>query len=323
MIRSILAEWLVHCADPQAARRKLPRHIPSPTLALELVEQARLHGVLAGLLRNFPPFADDPGFVTAKDAARRHHRENLALATMLGHQADELMAAARDLPVAVVKGPVFARTLYPDPSLRSFTDIDVLAAPDAVPALGEILQALGFSLAEYGPQLAPQEWKWVHREQGVLMVEVQTDLIHAASLRGAVSLRYEVIADGPEMPAALLLIALVHGGAHHYDRLQLVVDVCQAARTLTGSDEERHFAAMVEQTQARFIAVAGLTLAGRIFNEPRCIEIARSLGPVRYAGLAGLLLDRTSVISATTNRRVLHAWRRQAFRLLIKRAARN
>jgi hypothetical protein len=320
MIRSSIADWLVHCADPQAARHKPPQYMPSPTLAPALVEQARLHGVLAGLLRHFPPFADDPGFATAKNTARRHHRENLALATMLGHQADELMAAAKDLPAAVVKGPVFARTLYPDPSLRSFTDIDVLVAPDAVPALGEILQALGFFLAENGPQSAPQEWKWVHREQSVLMVEVQTDLVHAASLRGTVSLPYKAIADGPETPAALLVIALVHGGAHHYDRLQLVVDICQAARALTGSDQERHFAATVEQTQSGFIAIAGLSLAGRIFNEPRCIEIARSLGPARYAGLARLLLDRTSVISATSDLRALHAWRRQAFRLLIKHA---
>jgi Uncharacterised nucleotidyltransferase len=318
MIRSGIAEWLVHCADPEGAQGQPPRRLPTPEMALKLVNHARSHGVLGAVLRQFPPFVDDPSFAAAGAVARKYHRENLTLSMMLRHQADELLAAAKALPVAVVKGPVFARTLYPDPALRSFTDLDILAAPDAVPALGGILQAQGFFLAEYGPQPQPQEWKWVHREHEILMIEVQTDLIHATSLRNTTSLTYEVIADGPEMPAALLLIALIHGGAHHYDRLRQVIDICQAGRALSGSNEEQRFADLVVQTRAQLIAVAGLTLAGRTFDEPRCLEIARALGPARFAGLARLLLDRTVVTSATTDWRTLHSWRRQAFRLLVK-----
>jgi len=323
MLHDAVADWLVHCADPEAPRDTLPRHLPSPAMALELVEQARLHGVLGGVLRHFPSFAGEPAFAEARAAALRSHRENLALAMMLSFQADELMMAAKALPVALIKGPVFARALYPYPELRSFTDIDVLAAPDAIPALGEILRAQGFYLAECGPQAAPREWKWVHREQAALMVEVQSDLIHAASLSGAVALRYDAIANGPYEPASLLLIALVHGGAHQYEKLQHVVDICQAARALAVSSQQSHFAAREKRTNARFIATAGLTLAGRIFKERRCLDIVRSLRPARYAGLARLLLGRTAVTTAMTTRRVFHSWRRQGFRLLIKLAGRN
>jgi hypothetical protein len=114
----------------------------------------------------------------------------------------------------------------------------------------------------------------------------------------------------------------VHGGAHQYGRLQQLVDICQAARALTDLNQERLFAALVAQTHARFISIAGLTLASKIFNEPRCMEIASALGPVRNARLAGLLLGRTLVTSAMTERRALHSWRRQTFRLLIKHTTR-
>src|SRR4051794_32077469 len=104
MVQSAVAEWLVYCADPEAKHDGLPQCLPTPAVALELVEQARLHGVLGGVLRHFPPFAGDAAYADAKAAAVNYHRENLAFTMMLSCQADELMAAAHALPIAVVKG---------------------------------------------------------------------------------------------------------------------------------------------------------------------------------------------------------------------------
>jgi hypothetical protein len=50
--------------------------------------------------------------------------------------------------MAVIKGPVFARMLYPTPELRTFTDIDVLVAPAAAPRLATLLTGRGFALAD-------------------------------------------------------------------------------------------------------------------------------------------------------------------------------
>ena len=238
---------------------------------------------------------------------------------MLTREADDLMACVGGLPAAIVKGPVFARVLYPERSLRNFGDIDVLIAPEAIQRFNALLSDRGFFLGEASPANAPREWKWIHRNNEQLMIEVQTDLIHADSLRRVVSLPYELIAAAPEAPATLLLIALVHGGAHHFERLQHVVDICQSARVLAGPEEESRFEGLVKAANARFIAVAGLELAGRILREPRCTSIARGLGSVNYTGLARLLLGKGSVMSTMGENRARHGWRRQAFRWLMKR----
>jgi hypothetical protein len=48
------------------------------------------------------------------------------------------------VPVVPLKGPVLGELLYPDPELRSFTDLDVLVRRDDVPAALRILGADGF-----------------------------------------------------------------------------------------------------------------------------------------------------------------------------------
>ena len=316
---SLVSDWIVHAADPLGSRLPPPQRPLPAGDAGTLIDQAEAHGTLGALLRNFAPLGADPGFAAARDEARLRHRKNAAFTRLLARQAEALTAAAGGLPAAIVKGPVFARTLYPAGTLRCFTDIDLLVAPDALPRIAALLADHGFTCAGAGPVERPREWKWVSRANPNLLVEVHTDLIHAAHLSHAVSLPHAAIAEAPDGAAACLIVAVVHGGAHHYRRLQQVVDVCQAARALATADDEARFERMVEATGARFLAAAGLSLAARVFGEPRCHAIARGLGPVRHAGLARLLLDRRVVMTTTTRHRLRHGWRRAAFHALIRR----
>src|SRR5262249_47562815 len=152
---------------------------------------------------------------------------------------DALMAAAADLPVAIVKGPVFAGRIYPAPSFRPFTDIDLLVDPRAVAQLSELLDAEGFTIAEH--DRSHRERKWLHRENDALMIEVQTDLVHAPSLSHALSLTYDDIAGIAGTPAAQLIIAVIHGSlGGHFDRLRHIVDICQAARNPQTAEDEGH-----------------------------------------------------------------------------------
>ena len=232
-------------------------------------------------------------------------------------EAEALVANARGLPITIVKGPVFARNIYPKTDLRCYTDIDILAAESALPRLSQILGDNGYSLAE--PSQNQREWQWINKTNNALMVEVQTNLIHADSLVGSISLDYELIGASPEGAPELLLVALVHGAAHHYDRLQLVVDICQAARHLTGEAEEIRLEKLVRATKSRFAAVVGLRLAGRTMREPRCLQLARALGGNIYGPICDMLLTETVVMSAMTDRRIVHSWRRQLFRWLLKK----
>jgi len=55
-------------------------------------------------------------------------------------------------------------------------------------------------------------------------------------------------------------------------------------------------------------------------GEPRCRELARGLGPARHTALARLLLGRSAITSTMGSTRFLHSWRRQGFRILLKRS---
>jgi hypothetical protein len=243
---------------------------------------------------------------------------------MLSSHLARLVPLIADLPALIVKGPVFARRLYPERGLRRFTDIDILAGDDAIPTLGRALAGLGFRLAEAEPEDNPQEWKWSHEVNDGIIIEVHKNLVHAQSLRGAMSLTYRDIAgangrEAAERPSTLLAIAGVHGATHNFERLVHLTDILQAARALDGAGDESHLEDLIGRTGTRLAVVAGLDLAGRLFDEPRCLWLARELRPGRYARGARWLLNRAVVVSAMDERRHAYSWRRAAFRELIKR----
>jgi hypothetical protein len=315
-----IGKWLVHTADPLGPRTAAPRRSLSPEATTVLVSQAEMHGVIAAVLRNFSSF-DDARFAEMKRDAVERHRALLMYARILRHHGEAVMAELVDSPVAMVKGPVFARTIYPNADLRAYTDIDLLAAPQALPRLASALKAADFTLVESELADSREEWKWLHRGNSLIMIEVHTNLVHAPSLRPFLSLSYEDIAGDAESPAGLLAIAIIHGGTRHrYDRLRQVVDICQAARNLKTAAEEERFERIVARTGARLAAVTGLDLAARLFREPRCADIARAVGPVRHARLTRALITRAVVTSTTNSMRELHSWRRGALRGLLKRS---
>jgi hypothetical protein len=68
----------------------------------------------------------------------RHLLMTRALATILRH------FATSDLAVIVLKGPVLAETVYPDPALRPFSDLDLLVRPEDRRRADLALRALGY-----------------------------------------------------------------------------------------------------------------------------------------------------------------------------------
>jgi hypothetical protein len=318
----LIDKWLVHWADPLVPSGLAPRRSLSADELGRLFLLPEMHGVLAAVLKNAAAGGDSSEAVLREAMARHHAAVGFSL--MILERADALVRLLGNLPATIVKGPVFARRLYPAPELRRFTDIDVLVADDAIPALDEPLGWLGFRLFKSEPSDQPQEWKWLHRSRSEMLIEVHRNLVHAHSLRRAMSLRYQDIAcddmaDAIERPAALLAIAGVHGATHNFERLLHVTDVLQAARTLTTESDESDLERLIARTGARFAVVAGLELAGRLFREERCVALARVLRPVAYVAGARWLLGRAVVISAMDRRRHAFSWRRTLFRELLKR----
>lgn len=312
LARGAISQWLLHCADPLGPKGNPPRFSLSPAQVRRLMLKADAHKVLPAVFRHFPLPADDPAFKQVRLEANARKVEAAALSTMLGYHAGAILDEAKGLPVALVKGPAFAR-LYPS-GLRPFGDIDLLAAPAALPELASIVGAHGFRrvVGGYNPSL--MEDTWVHAENNVLTVEVHTNLVHSARMRPAFSLAYEDIEGGADTAGALLAVAVTHGAMHYFAWLRHVVDICQAARAVTTPEEESRFELLTGCTGTRMAAIIGLMIAYRLLGEARCLELAQALGPARNYRFGRFLIEGAVVTAPMEGAIVYNSWRRFIFR---------
>lgn len=80
---------------------------------------------------------------------KRGYLGSLARNSKLMKQLEPFLAEVRasGLPVVLTKGPRLALSVYPDPALRPFWDVDFVVPPRAWPAVAGILARLGFEEA--------------------------------------------------------------------------------------------------------------------------------------------------------------------------------
>ncbi|MCL4766618.1 MAG: nucleotidyltransferase family protein [Hyphomicrobiaceae bacterium] len=334
------ARLLISIADP-AGRAPSPSLAPDPARIELVLAAAENHGVLPAAIRALSRLVRGGGGEPARssgsaaaaagsaalDAARLKLAYQTGFQMMLSHHAGRVMAAfaSAGIPGAIVKGAAFARRLYPEPSLRTFTDVDVLIAePDRSRTAGS-MRALGFELFEFADRQGKDyhEQKWLLSAQPDVLVELHTNLVHSPKLRGAMSIGYVDVleaGDGDSADAtALLLVAAAHGAVgHQLDRLQHLVDVTQAARGVAGPIDADRLARVSERCGVTLAITGALQLAGRTFGEPRCLGLAKRLMPSPIARLPGRLLSPGLVVRGQSRGRTRGSWRRKLFRQALR-----
>ena len=138
--------WLRVCLD--ALGRRQP--VPAPPLDLDwaaLLTLAEAEDVLPAVAYA----AGTARWTTVPAAARRHLADVLAASrarhlVMTSELARALRRFATDgIDVIALKGPVLAETVYPDPALRPFSDLDLLVRPEDRRRTDAALQALGYT----------------------------------------------------------------------------------------------------------------------------------------------------------------------------------
>lgn len=309
--------WLLRCIDPIGLQ---PSSSISQSLsasqAPQLLGKAAFHRVLPIVLQNFP-FPAGEGFALLREQADEARIEQLALSAMLNNHAARILNAAAGLPMAIVKGQVFAEAIYPNAALRPFTDIDLLVSPNATAKLEQVLLGLGFTEAISDTRRL--EAKWIHRKTGALL-ELHGNLIHSSRMRGVFSLKYDDIGDQPYARSTQLVVAVAHGAMHYFAWLRHIVDVCQAARTLRADDEAR-FQWILARTGLRVPALVALTLAAQVMRDERCQEIAKALGSTRESFLIKLMRGGSALTATSESWLVYNSWRRFVFRELLRLSA--
>jgi hypothetical protein len=324
--------WLAAVADPLFNCRTPEQAISADEVSV-LIDAASAHGVLPAAGRNLKGALGVPTGVNAEQFIGEPFREldrQLILVAghrlLLMHHAHGIAAAiaASALEACVIKGPVFARRLYPRPGDRSFTDIDILAAPSSVDTIGEILRPLGFVAARDSNTRRgkPSEQKWLLAGNDAVLVEVQTDVIHSAR-SGGIRLCYaDLVAAGggdPEGATAQLLLAAVHGVAgHQFERLQPAVDVLQAVRGVAGPIDATRLVRIAAEAGAAAALQTALDAVSRLFGEKRAVELADQVKPARWRGLRRALLTPPVVLRSQAKGAVWDSWRRRAIRKIVR-----
>ena len=322
--------WLAALSDPMGRAPRPASPIPPGELAV-LVEAASAHGVFPVVARSLRELGSRDTQQALAAACGDLERRMVLLAgqgLLLSHHADRISAAfAREsLPAAIVKGPMFAKRLYPTPADRSFTDIDILLDPASLDAAGEILRHLGFVAVagmlrtgrDYG------EHKWILPDDPPVLVEVQTDLIHSPTLRRGIRFRYSDLlaaGDGDRSDAtALLMLAAVHGAAgDQFERLQPAVDVLQAARGTAGAVDVSRLVRVASATGSAVALHTALDLTARLFGEPSARELAGAFAPLPWRRLRRRLVSPAVVLRSQTRTARRDSWRRRALREMIRR----
>lgn len=333
---------LIHVADPVQGATRPPVRLPGPEGLENVLTAARTHGVLPAAIRNLSSIIDSQAKSSGSadaaaledarsvlEAARLRLAYQTGFQMMMSHHARRVMAgfAAAHLPGAIVKGAAFAQWLYPEPSFRTYTDVDILVPAAHRHRTGDVMRALGFELCEFEDRKGKDyhEQKWLLGGRQEVMIEVHSNLVHSPKLRGAMSIGYEdVCAAGNEDCAdatALLFVAATHGAiGHQLDRLQHLVDVMQAARGVAGPIDAARLARVCRRCGVTLAVAGALELAGKTFGEPSCLRLARQLLPSPIARLPGQLLSPELVVRGQSLARARGSWRRNLFRQALRLA---
>lgn len=262
-----------------------------------LIDLARAHGLDPLLHRHLVKIDAVP--IAARDRLRRHAETTAVRNRLLVAELGKVLAALAAHGVAAMpyKGPVLAITAYGDVALRRFADLDVLVHREDARRAVRALRDLG-----YAPRLAltpGQERAYLRaeceyaldRDRGRLTVEIHWDV---APRDYAVRVDLDAMwrsarpidAGGLSVlsPASedLLLMLIVHGSKHAWERLSWLVDVGEIVRTHSGLDWARLVDRAREAGAGRMLRVA-LALLRELLERELPVAAARALDADREA----------------------------------------
>jgi hypothetical protein len=243
---------------------------------------AALHGVMPLVYRHLitlgpaavPPSTLD-GLRDYCCANALHNRwlteELLTLLQLLGRQG---------IAAIPYKGPVLAATVYGDPSLRQFADLDLLVRRGDVLHAKDLLLARGYRLPT--PMTAAQERAYVRarcdyhlvRADGQIIVELhwgltgphfpfRLDLEEVWGRLQTAAFAGTTVRTLP--PEDLLLMLCVHGAKHAWPQLKWICDVAELIRASPGLQWEGVLAQAHRLRSARLLWV-GLQLASDLLG---------------------------------------------------------
>ncbi|MBN1868031.1 nucleotidyltransferase family protein [Candidatus Sumerlaeota bacterium] len=202
--------------------------------------------------------------------------------------------AAQAIPAIPFKGPALAVSLYGDPALRQFDDLDILVRREDYPTAKSLLRSLG-----YRPEIPlnkrqenaylrnkRHEKLTIVKESTKIEVEIHCGIVPPDSpfrqnLKEAWERREPLFFAGMETTALssedLLMSLCAHGSRHLWCRLQWLCDVARLIRRRPNLDWGR-LAEQARMSGGQRMLFLGLCLARDVLATPLPPEIERGIG---------------------------------------------
>jgi hypothetical protein len=213
----------------------------------ELTRLAEYHGVLSFVARNLVEYAEGLPSEIARTLGSAY-KENLRRSLWFSAELARIVRHFEDRQVTVLpfKGPSLEQSIYGEPGLRSFSDLDLLISPALYQAAKRSLAELGYKpSAEFKPSV---ERFWLRNgyEQlfdsasGKNLVELQWALsprFYSVDLRieDLQARAQKIFVGGCEMrclsPEDSILALSVHAAKHLWSRLIWLVDIAESLKT--------------------------------------------------------------------------------------------
>jgi hypothetical protein len=212
---------------------------------VRVAEVHRLSGLLAHHASPFLPPTERQWRDRVLMMHHRGHNQRLAALRRLTDAFDEAGISCVSL-----KGPLLAERFYPQPFLRTSSDLDLLIPEHAAGRAARLMGQLGFTLqGNYPWQLQRRVTQHLNfaSTEGSTRVEVHYYLsAGGSSIAASGFLESSVLwrsASGFESrvmsPADEAFYSCVHGARHAFHRLRWLYDAILIARSLTPEDRER------------------------------------------------------------------------------------
>ena len=200
------------------------------------------------------------------------------------------------IAVIALKGVHLATSVYASPALRPMSDIDLLARPDDVQAIEELLLGLGYTSHEHnGTTIAdanadlvymspgqgmPIEVHWTIQEQGCPFEIASSGLWHRATSTKIAGAQVHILS-----PEDLLLHLCTHAGFRHlftWNGVRSLVDIAQTiqrfAQDMRWPDVEQR----AQEWRATHVVFVMLQLAQRMVGAQVPDHVLRALQPADF-----------------------------------------
>jgi hypothetical protein len=294
--------WLILLSDPDGLKLSAPPRALGAGALGRLLDVAQAHGVLPAAVSNLSAAVAGGCAQLVASGGRQavesvlavkkdRLRAAMALSLLLRRQGSDIMKALseKSIPAFILKGAHFADRLYNPPSLRSFTDVDIMAPREAVADISAVLEGLGYRRTagwkmKHASDYGQEAWEPEGRPGGA--VEIHWNLVNSPKMRRNISCCFHDLqleaAPGASRPApspaSLLLIASVHAAtSHSYDRLLQLYDIRQICLGKAGGLDTAYLSDMLGRCGCGPSVATGLTLCRRVLKSEECLDLADRL----------------------------------------------